>query len=101
MDGQLKPQLGSGPDDATKTRMAMQVGGAMAQAQEELSRPSAGEEAASRAGRAARLAVLALVDAEHPETTGFPLELVTAIAQQAYGAEWQRLICTPREAWHE
>lgn len=101
MDGQMKPQLGSGPDDAAKTRMAMQVGAMMGQANQEQSRPSAGEEAAERAGRAARAAALAFYDAEHPETMGFSTAILCAIAQQAYGAEWQRLICTPRETWHQ
>ena len=101
MDGELKPQLGSGPDDATKTRMAMQVGGAMAQAQEELSRPSAGEEAAERAGRAARAALLAFNDSTNSESHGFSLPLLVAVTQQAYGAEWQRLVCSDRETWHE
>lgn len=90
-----------GPDDGAKTRIAMQMGAAMGHAQVELSRPSAGEEAAERAGRAARAAVMAFTDLDNPETPEFCLALVTAIAQQAYGAEWQRLVCTPREAWHQ
>ena len=95
----MKPQAASGPDEATKTRIAMQMGAEMERAQVALSRPTAGEEAAELAGRASRAAVLAFIDNDHPETTGFPFPLVCAIAQQAYGAEWQRLIYTDREAW--
>lgn len=79
--------------------MAMQMGAAMGHAQAELSRPSAGEEAAERAGRAARAAVLAFADINNPQSPEFVIPLVMAIAQQAYGAEWQRLVCTAREAW--
>jgi hypothetical protein len=73
----------------------------MGQANEDLSRPSAGEEAAERAGWASRAAVLAFVDMGDAESTGFPFGLVCAIAQQAYGAEWQRLVCTDRDGWHQ
>ena len=101
MDGEMKPQVGGGPSPEASRRMAMQMDAAMGHAQAELSRPSAGEEAAERAGRASRAAVLAFSDLGHPESPEFVLPLVMAIAQQAYGAEWQRLVCTDREAWHE
>lgn len=84
-----------------ETRMAMEVGAEMARAQESLVRPSVGEEAADRAGRAARAAALAFVDDGHPETTGMPATIVIPIAQQAYATEWSRLAQTPRERWHE
>lgn len=89
------------PPPGLQTRIAMALGAEMARAQEDLERPNVGEEAATRAGRAARAAALAFVDDGHPETTGMPATIVIPIAQQAYATEWSRLAQTPRERWHE
>lgn len=100
MDEQrLKPQIGSGPGEGFRMRLAMQMGAAMGEAQADLLRPTAGEEAAELAGRASRAAVAAFLDMNNPETPGFSLGLVAAIAQQAYATEWARLANNPREQW--
>lgn len=88
-----------GPDDAAKTRIAMQMGAEMHKAQEALVRPPAGEEAAELAGRAARAAVFGFIDMGRQDTPGMNFGLVQAISIQSYTLEWQRLMSIPREGW--
>ena len=88
------------PEDGARTRIAMQLGAAMNEAQEELGRESMGVEAARRAGEACRAAYLAMLDAGNADSPGVYLAVLQIVCQQAYGAEWTRLMNTPREEWH-
>ena len=78
----------------------LEAGAAMCAASMDLVRPAVGEEMATRAGRAARAAYLAIVDAEHPDTIGGWAPAIQAVVHQAYCTEWARLANTPEEGWH-
>ncbi|MBA4180247.1 MAG: hypothetical protein C0506_06610 [Anaerolinea sp.] len=99
-EARLKPQVGCGPSPEARARMAMQIGAAMGQANVDLSRPSAGEEAAERSGRAARAAAMAFNAEGDPSASGFVIPLVKSIAERAYATEWGRLAQIPREMWY-
>lgn len=96
----MAPQRGSeGDDPGIPWRVAMQLGAAMGEANREISRPSLGEELATRAAAAARAAVLTAIDNSNADSPGMHLPIVQCLAQQAYAVEWQRLANTPREDW--
>lgn len=68
----MAPQRRTEGDEAgARTRLAMQLGAAMADANREVERPPLGVEVAERA----------------------------ALATRSYAMEWQRLMTTPREDW--
>lgn len=95
--GGMKPQARG--VDGVRTRIAMQMGAAMAEAQVELARPGIGEEAAELCGRAARAAVMAFNDSLNPESPGFSVPVVGMVLQQAYATEWARLSNVARAEW--
>lgn len=86
--------------DGAQTRIAMQVGAAMSQAEHELQRESYGVELARRVAMASRAAYLTLIDAGNPDSSGMDLRVGVQLLQDAEAFERGRLMNTPREEWH-
>lgn len=93
----LVRQRAPGPSAEAKTRIAMDLGGAMALANVELSRPDIGVEMAELCGAAARAAVIAYTEIANTDSSMF-MDFPN-ISQLAYGKEWQRLQTRERDKW--